>query len=204
MEIVLDEIIESVHTADVFFNNVDENFILPAQEKTVQKPFFRSIFGKDYSPTLIENFNGTPDFAGYYLNLDSNNQNYLLSFLGIDGGDQYPIITDDKMVEIKEMYPDDELDRSTINSLLKIIHGMNDVELYPPVIVLFRKLFLFFYNNGISGNIRDLDSEALKATLANYTGEKYGNFTNWKTFWHTLNFDNKAALINHVLNVYKG
>ncbi len=204
MEIVLDEITDSVHNADVFFNNVDENFILPAKEKNVQKPFFRSIFGNDYSPTLIENFNGTPDFAGYYLNLDSNNQNYLLSFLGIDGGDQYPIISDDKMVEINEMYPDDKLDRSTINSLLKIIHRMNDTELYPPVIVLFRKLFLFFYNNGISENISDLDSETLKVAITNYTGEKYGNFTNWKTFWHMLNYDNKVALINHVLYVYKG
>ena len=204
MEVDLDEIIASVHNVDVFLNYIEENFILPASEKNVQKPFFRSIFGKDHSPTLIENFNGTPDFAGYYLNLDSINQNYLLSFLGIDGGDQYPIISDDKMVEIKEMYPNDKLDRSSINSLLKIIHRMNDTELYPSVIVLFRKLFLFFYNNGISENIKDLDSDILKATVVNYSGEKYGNFTNWKTFWHKLNFDNKAALINHVLYIYRG
>lgn len=204
MEKTLDKIIESVHNVDVFFKNIEGNFILPARKKSVQKPFFMAIFGNDHSPTLIENFNGTPDFAGYYLNLDSTNQNYLLSFLGIDGGDQYPIIPDDKMEKIKEIYPDDELDRSTINSLLKIIHRMEDTELYPSVIVLFRKLFLFFYNNGISENIKGLNSKTLKVTIANYTGEKYGNFTNWKTFWYTLNHDNKAAFINHILYVYQG
>ncbi|MFN3852226.1 MAG: hypothetical protein ACK4NY_22515 [Spirosomataceae bacterium] len=195
---------EYVFSIDFFFQNVEEMFIQKAKIKGNQKALFARVFGEDHTPTLIENFNNTPDFAGYFLNLDIYNQHYLLSYLGIEGGDNHPEIPESYISELRNQYKKSGLERSFINSFVILRHNMSYRDVLPEVLFVFKNLFKFFYNHGIDGRIKGLEDGDLKEELEKYQGDRFGNYENWKKFWQRISHSQQVELLDYTVNVYKG
>ena len=195
-------------TVDIFIQSVQTKFLGVITNNDKIKEMFPLIFKKN-AKHLMDKYVGYTDFAPFFLNLDNDCKADLLAYLGIKGAKDYPIIDEKHIQRLEAQHPDivayGKKDALYYWRQFLILDGtLNHNQLYPMVINVLQKTLLFFNNHGIVKNVDGFDNEDFKEYLLTYSGNTFGNYTNWTAFWKGLNEDTKKELLHHILHVYRG
>lgn len=195
-------------TVNNFIQSIQTEFLGVITNKDKIKEIFPFIFKKN-AKHLMDKYVGYTDFAPFFLNLDNDCKADLLTYLGIKGAKDYPIIDEKHIQRLEAQYPDIvAYGKKTAlyywRQFLSLDGTLNRYQLYPMVINVLHKTLLFFNNHGIVKNVDEFSNEDFNEYLLTYSGNTFGNYTNWTAFWKGLNDDTKKALLHHILHVYRG
>lgn len=144
------------------------------------------IFGKDQAPHLSTKFT-FEKMAGFFLNLDNNNQ---LTFLLDHGFDAEQM----KMPDVPdwEYYGEvfgmkDWEDGYTMDDVRMVVSPtyVNEWDIFPHALIWIRKFLLYANNN----SIEDVE----------YKGDRFGNYQNWADYFAQLPIDKKEQLAKTLL-----
>jgi hypothetical protein len=193
---------------DSFILNIQIKFLGVITNRDKIKEMFPLIFKKN-AKHLMDKYVGYTDFAPFFLNLDNDCKADLLAYLGIEGAKDYPKIDKKYIQKLEAKHPDIVAYGSKValyywRQFLSFDGTLNHYQLYPMILNVLQKTLLFFNNRGIVKNVDGFKNENFNEYLQTYSGDTFGNYTNWTAFWKGLNEDTKKALLHHILHVYQG
>lgn len=168
------QIIDVVSTA-IAGNRIDENFIKSCIYGKVNMKLYEHLLGK------YRGYDG--DFFQFYLGTDVQINRALLENLGIQ-------VEPDK-------YPDYD---SRI--VAQVVQGKKRFDIYPFEVEAFNRYAMFGNNNALSC-LKGISPTARADRPGNGINE-YGNALNWSQFWIKASLEDKALLVDHVLNISEG
>lgn len=127
------------------------------------------------------------DFGGFFLNLDTKNQNKLLYDFGFDENFlRLPEIEKWKDLGIVAGMNDWEDGYNIEDVRMMGTTWFNEWDIYPHALVWIRRFMLYACNNGIQ------DKE--------YAGEIFGNYTNWAAYYLQLHLDKRKEFTTSLIN----
>ena len=195
-------------TVEDFIQNIQIHFLDVVTNNDKIKEIFPLIFNRN-AKHLMDKYVGYSDFAPFFLNLDNDCKADLLTYLGIEGAKDYPIIEEKYIQKLEAKHPDIVAYGKKVamyywRQLLSFDSTLNQYQLYPMVLIVLQRTLLFFNNRGIVKNVDGFNHEDFNEYLRTYEGETFGNYTNWTAFWQGLKEDKKKELLHHILHVYRG
>ena len=148
----------------------------------LQENAFKKIFGKSADIICYKYQNN--EFGHWYLNIGYNNQ---IEFLKYIIGIQLPMPYLYGWEEVgKKRYPKKE--NVTMEDVRRLGSTFGDYsiwDLYPQDLIWFHKFHLYAYNNSIEDE--------------NYSGEKFGNYTNWAPYYLLLQVDQRMEFAKKLI-----
>ena len=165
------QIIDVVSNA-IAGNRIDEDFIKSCIYGKVDAELYAHLLGK------YRGYDG--DFFQFYLGTDDRINRALLENLGIK-------VEPDK-------YPD-----YVSRIVAQVVQGKKRFDIYPFELEAFNRYAMFGNNNALSC-LKGISPTAGQTVRENGINE-YGNALNWSLFWIKANPEDKALLVDHVLNI---
>lgn len=165
--------IKCIEQFNAFMNEVHMG---TAVTENVEAYYFRTlkkIFDAETARHLKGKFS-FEDVAGFFLNLDNKNQLRLLRhFMDYEFYLTMPEIPNYK--EIGEKFGLDDweyYDQEDVRIMAVGFNELNEWDAYPHALVWIRRWCLYTINNSIND--------------PGYTGDKFGNYTNWHKYWRHI------------------
>jgi hypothetical protein len=150
------------------------------------KQFCHKVFDKHSAKYLEQKFSFN-DVPGFFLNLDNNNQRTFLNYCFQTKIDlTFPSIPNYKVLGEKYGMKDWEMyNQEDVRMLAVGFNEIDEWDAYPHALIWIRKWCLYSINNSI--------------TDENWPGERYGNYTNWVTYFTSMTVSQQLELLQGLI-----